>query len=66
MWAKRSHLLYPLTELTSQKVRFKSTYLEQKAFDEIKRDVSQDTLLAYLDFNKRFGIHMDDRNYQLV
>ena len=33
--------------------------------DYIKRAVSQDILLAYLYLNKRFGIHMDARDYQL-
>ena len=28
MWAKRSHLLHPLTTLTSHKVKFKCTDLE--------------------------------------
>ena len=38
--------------------------MEQKLFDEINRAVAQDTVLAYLDFNKRFDIHADTRNYQ--
>ena len=65
MWGKGSHLQQPLTELTSHKVKFKSTDLEQKAFDYIKRAVSQDILLAYPDFNRRFDIHTDVSNYQL-
>ena len=65
MWAKRSHLLHPLTALTLHKVRFKCTDLEQKLFDDIKRAVSQDTLLAYPEFNKRFDIHTDANNCQL-
>ena len=46
-------------------MKFKWNDLEQKSFDDIKRDFSQDTLLAYPDFNKRFDIHMDAGNYQL-
>ena len=65
MWAKRSHLLHPLTALTSHKVRFKWTELEQKAFDDIKHAFSQDTLLAYTYFNKHFDIHTYSRDYQL-
>ena len=65
MWTKLSHLLHPLTALTPHKVRFKRTDLEQKAFDDIKRAVSQDTLLAYPDFNGPFDIHTDARDYQL-
>ena len=65
MWAKRSHLLRPLTAITPHKVKFKWTNLEQKAFDDIKRAISQDTLLAYPEFNKRFDIYMDASDYQL-
>ena len=65
IWAKRSHILHPLTELTSHKSRFKCTDLEQKAFDDIKHAVSQDTLLTYTDFNRCFDIHTDARDYQL-
>ena len=65
MWARRSHLLHPLTALTSNKVNLKWTDVEQKGFDDIKHAVAQDTLLAYLDFNKRFDIHMDARDCHL-
>ena len=65
MWANRSHLLHPLTTLAPHKVKFKWNDLEQKSFDDIKHDFSQDTLSAYPDFNKRFDIHMDAGNYQL-
>ena len=46
-------------------MKIKWTDVEQKAFDEIKRTVARDTLLAYTDFNKRFKIHMDASNHQL-
>ena len=59
-WYRRSHLPHPLTALTSNKVKFKYTNMEQKLFDDIKCDVAHDTLLAYPEFNKRFGIHTDD------
>ena len=39
--------------------------MEQKAFDEIKRSVAQDILLAYLYFNKHFDIHTDVSYYHL-
>ena len=42
MWPRRSHLLQPLTALTPYKVRFKWTDMEQKVFDDIKRDVAYD------------------------
>ena len=65
MWSRQSHILHTLTTLTSPKVKFKWTDVEQKAFDEIKRTVTHDTLLAYSDFNKRFNIHTDASDHQL-
>ena len=44
MWSKRSHILHPLTALTSHNVKFKWNDVEQKEFDAIKRAVSQETL----------------------
>ena len=39
--------------------------MEHKGFDNITHAVSQDILLLYPDFNKRFDIHTDARDYQL-
>ena len=57
MWDIRSHLLCPLTTLTSDNVTFKWTDVEQKAFEEIKCIVSRDTLLSYLYINKKIYSH---------
>ena len=65
IWAKRSHLLQPLTELTSKKVKFKWTVVEKKSFDEIKRIVAHYTLLIYTDFNKRCDIHTDASEFHI-
>ena len=65
IWAKRSHLLQPLTELTSDKVKFKWIYVEHNAFDEIKLIVTSDTLLIYLELNGWFDIHMDASEFKL-
>ena len=46
MWSRRAHPFHYLTELTSNKLKFKLTDLEQKLFYEIKRAISQDTILA--------------------
>ena len=65
MWARRSHLLNPLIALKSNNVEFKWTDVEQKAFDGIKRYITQDILLPYPSFNKCFNIHADASDYQI-
>ena len=65
MWQQRSHLLTPLTRLTSSKISWKWTSEEQKAFDGMKKVLSKETLLSYPDFNKPFDIHTDASKRQL-
>ena len=54
-----SHLLQPLTALTSYKLKFRWIDVEQKSFDDIKHTVTSDTLLTYPYFNENFDFHMD-------
>ena len=65
MWSKRSHLLHPLTALTSNKVNFKWTEVEQRVFYEIICIVVRDTSLVYLDFNKGLDIHTYDSDFHI-
>ena len=65
MLVERSHLLQPLTELMSKKVRYKWIFVKQTAFNEIKRIVNDDTLLIYSYFNKRFDIHTVASEFEL-
>ena len=64
MWDIWSHLLQPLTALTSEKVAFKLIYLEKKEFYGLKRVVAWNNLLAYPYFNKLLDIHTDDSDHQ--
>ena len=50
MWIQRSHVLAPLTALTSSEVKFIWTDKEQKAFNMMKKILSKETLLAFPDF----------------
>ena len=43
MWARWSHTLAPLTNITSNKVKFRWTKINQDAFGKIKRIVARDT-----------------------
>ena len=65
IWERRSHLLKPLIALTSTKITFKWTNVEQKAFNKIRQIVARDTLLTYPDLNERFDIHTYASNFKL-
>ena len=64
-WIRRSEILAPLTELTSEKKEFKWTEEHTKAFDTIKRVVSKEVLLAYPNYDKPFQIFTDASKVQL-
>ena len=65
MWIHRSHVLTPLTALTSKNAKWQWTEVEQKAFATMKKIVSRETLLAYPDFNRPFHIYTDASHAQL-
>eukprot|EP00957_Ditylum_brightwellii_P207599 15353688-Ditylum_brightwellii.AAC.1 len=66
IWQQRSHILAPLTNLVGKgKKKFKCKRIHQESFKTMKRIVSKDVLLAYLDFNLPFEIHMDVNGRQL-
>jgi RNase H-like domain found in reverse transcriptase len=73
MWRHRSHLLAPLTNLTSNKDRtvgkkrgpIKWERVHQEAFDKIKQAITDDVMLSFPDFNKPFEIHTDASDVQL-
>lgn len=65
MWVRRSHVLAPLAQLTSKTTKWKWNEEHQKAFDDAKKIIAKETLLAYPDFNKPFIIHTDASHLQL-
>ena len=65
MWIRRSEILSPLTKLCSTGTKFVWGEEQQKAFETIKKIVSQEVLLAYPNFNELFEIHTDASAYQL-
>ena len=50
----------PLTKLFSTKVKFKWTYVEQKASTTTKKILGRDALLSHPNFSEEFIIHTDD------
>ena len=65
MWRRRSHLLAPLTSMVSKNQAFVWGKEQQKAFEEMKKIVSRETLLSFPDFTKEFHIYTDASNTQL-
>jgi hypothetical protein len=65
MWVRRSHILAPLMISTSKKAKWQWTNEEQKAFEEVKKVIARDVLLAYPDFMLPFDIHTDASHTQL-
>ena len=53
IWQKRSKLLAPLNALTYKNVKYEWKDERQKCFDDIKRVIGREVLLAYLEFNDR-------------
>jgi hypothetical protein len=78
MWARRSEMLAPLTDLVRECGEMKTTKknktkkkpwrwepIHQQAFDNVKAAIAKETVLAYPDFLKPFEIYMDASSMQL-
>ncbi len=78
MWARRSEMLAPLTDLVEECGETKTTRINktkkkpwqwdsihQQAFNDVKAAIAKETVLAYLDFLKPFEIYTDASSMQL-
>jgi hypothetical protein len=78
MWAWRSEMLAPLTDLVGECGETKTTKMNkakkkpwwwdpihQQVFDNIKAAIAKETVLAYPDFSKPFEIYTDASSTQL-
>ena len=65
MRVRRSDILAPLTKLCSKKATFVWGESQQKAFNDMKKILSQETLLAYPNFDEPFTTHTDASHTQL-
>jgi len=78
MWAKRSEMLAPLSDLVGEcgetkttsknKVKKKPWHwdsIHQIAFDNVKKTIAKEVVLAYPDFTKPFDIYTDASTKQL-
>ena len=65
MWIRRSHVLAPLSVLTTTKSKWKWEAKHSAAFATAKKIMARETMLIYPDFNAPFEIHTDASHYQL-
>ena len=66
VYKQRSHILAPLSRLSSaSKQNWKWGEVEQTAFENAKKMLEQDALLAYPDWSKTFQLFSDAIDYQL-
>ena len=65
MWPKRSEILAPLTKMTSKTVKFEWKKEHEEAFQNIKKHIAKEVILAYPDFENPFHIHTDASLTQL-
>jgi hypothetical protein len=78
MWARRSEMLAPLTDLVGKCREMKTTRMNktkekpwwwdpihQQAFDNVKAAIAKETVLAYPDFLKPFEFYTDASSMQL-
>ncbi len=77
MWARRSEMLAPLTDLVGECGETKTTRMNktkkkprwwdpihQQVFDNVKAAIAKETVLAYLDFSKPFEIYSEASSTQ--
>jgi hypothetical protein len=65
IWPQRSHVLSPLSSMTSAKVIWKWIPECQEAFDQMKAIMAKETLVTFPDFTKELEIHTDASKLQL-
>ena len=71
VWPRCSHTLVSLTSLVggqnskNSNKKIEWTKIHKSAFDEMKKIVSHNVLLAYARFDQPFIIHTDASDYQL-
>jgi hypothetical protein len=65
MWPLRSHLLAPLSSMTSAKVKWKWTTECHESFEKLKVIMAKETLVTFPDFTKEFKVHTDASKLQL-
>ena len=66
LWKGRSHILAPLLDLVGKsKKKLKWTEEHQQAFNNMKKTIARETILAYPDFSKTFDVHKDASDRQL-
>ena len=66
MCARCLHILEPINNLTSNKIKWKWTDIEDNAFENIRRVVDYNTFSNYTDFNEQFEINTNAIRFKLL
>jgi hypothetical protein len=65
MWRRRSHVLAPLTTLCSATQKWVWGEEQKQAFEEVKKMICKEAILAFPNFTEKFVIYTDASKYQL-
>ena len=65
MWEISSHMLAPLTNIISSKVKFKGSKIKQEYFELINNIMACNTLSVYPDFHDEFKFRTKAKKFQL-
>ena len=65
LWYHRSHLIAPLTAITSEKSKWSWGPTQKQAFKDIRNMIARQVLLKYPDFTKPFDVYTDASDSQL-
>jgi RNase H-like domain found in reverse transcriptase len=65
LWYHRSHIITPLTAITSDEAKWVWGTVQKEAFLEILNTIAFQVLLKYPDFSMPFDIYTDASDYQL-
>ena len=65
LWFHRSHIISPLTAITSDKAKWIWGAEQKHAFKEIRNTIARQVLLKYPDYKQPFDIFTDASDFQL-
>ena len=65
MFSQRAHIMKPLTSLTGKNTKWVWGEEQSRTFHEVKKKLSEITMLTFPNFDKEFHVHTDASDYQM-